>query len=290
MELEKFVKLHNSTLRTMSEIELIMLKEQMHEMNQVIHKNLNWTSQSIPSFIATANNAIDTLRSTLDETRKQSKSIEFIVSKIAKASLVTNPVSVLGGPDDGTTTSATLPTTASSTGSSFDEVISAIIDERSTFLANEYKAIPSLMLKVEMATSQTNSGCLPLLKSYYNYWEKRAHNAAVEMCLRSILNLVLYWKEHFSTIKHDSSSNCSSDVSLSKAPIILERCISSILVSTDKFARWKNESCHEALYQNQDGDGSEMYSIRDDVCRDPSIVSLLWGIKEAIEGIDLSVD
>ncbi len=287
MELERFVKLHNSTLQAMSDIELVMLKEQIHEMNQVIHKNLNWTSQSIPSFIAAANNAIDTLRSTLDETRKQSKSIEFIVSKIAKASLVSNLAS--GKSDDSIAPTATLRTTGSSIGSSsFDEVISAMIIERSTFLVNEYKAIPSLMLKVEMATSQTNSGCLPLLKSFYEYWEKRIHNAAVEMCLRSILNLVLYWKEHFGAIKRDSST--SADVSLSKAPIILERCISSILASTDKFARWKNESCHEALYQNQDGDGSEIYSIKDDVCRDPSIVSLLWGIKEGIEGINIFAD
>lgn len=75
MELEKVVKAYNSQYVSMSPIELTILKDQIEIMNNVLNPSLtymNWSSQGVEGFVSKANNAIETLKSFLEEARKHS--------------------------------------------------------------------------------------------------------------------------------------------------------------------------------------------------------------------------
>lgn len=75
IELEKLVKAYNSLHMSMSPIEFTILRDHVKRMNDVLEPSftyLNWSSQGVLGFITKANNAIDTFKSFLEETRKHS--------------------------------------------------------------------------------------------------------------------------------------------------------------------------------------------------------------------------
>lgn len=137
-----------------------------------------------------------------------------------------------------------------------------------------YLSLRPLLLKVEMAVTESDNGSTSALSKYYLYWEKRIYNAIVQMVVRSL------------TTFGEIIKNRSNDIPLCKVDVVLHRrefllsppmndiykcmnnCTRMIIESPKKFVRWIKGSCIETAPQMMSDGVNEFvysYSFYDDV-------------------------
>ena len=278
IDLDKLAQIFNLTFDSMSSIEMSLMETHIKSINKVLSPGLttlNWSSQRISVFIAAAFHALEKFRSTLTEVRKHSLSIQNIVWQIEQDSLVDVEYDCM------------LTSLADLTG-----VMETRARKKLSKRMQQYKSISPLLIKIEMAVSESDKGVSILLKRTYNYWSKRVHNALIEMTFRSIFSFFAILRA-----PHSKSSLCQINITVCEKEIVMDptlseiqkyinRCIRMITETSLQFSRWMHQTCLDAatnLELNDDAlDGKLQCSFYKDISRNSAITSSLIGLNHGI--------
>ena len=259
----------NFTFDSMSLLELSLMSEQVKCVNETISiglKTLNWSSQRVSNFVLTAFNAMENFRSKLAVIRKQIIFIESIVEAIAKTTLI--------HPDDEYHVSSFRH---------FSEIFESKCVKKMFKCIENYQSIRSILIKIEMAVSESDKGSSSVLECLYRYCSKLMYNALVQMTCRSIFSFFIMLRGS----KADYSSCCfhltvsgkeiSSDPLLPDFKKYIARCTRLVSESTRQFSRWMNNTCLDI--EDISVDGRQKYSFYSDVSKNMAIVSTFIGLK-----------
>ena len=266
------VKLYNSTLNSLSEIELVMMKEHISNVNRILRPgltSLNWTSLRIPAFAANGNRIIENFRATLKEIRKHSSALEQIIKQIECQSLINAEDFCVDG-------------VRSLNFVKFCNTVERKINEKIVGLAQEYQSIHPLILKVEMVVTESNEGSSIQLTSYYTYWEGRTYNAIVQVLLRSFTSLLCILR-----VSDKNSPHCLINAQLNEKDIMLDpsqkdlinkihRCIYLIPESMKQIRRWMNGTCIETR---------SMHSFYDGILQNPAVELYIRRLKQEVSNM-----
>lgn len=235
IDLNKLAKLINETLDSMTSLEFSVMKVHMKVLNTVLNpalKTINWSSQRISAFITTAFHAIEKFRSKLSEVRKHFSSAEKLALEIEKEAMVNV---------DCDYKVATLRDLLSS--------IEANVQLKLSNMKRHYQSIGQILINVEMAVCETDSGSSTFLEQYYCFWTKRIYNAIIEMTFRSIFCFC------FSLLSGQLSSTfCKVDILVDDKVIVSEPSLSEIKKYnvrfirmacnvSKQFSRWMHQTC-----------------------------------------------
>ena len=264
MELDLLAIVYNKIISSLSTVEFELLRRHLRTLTQAIKPGLttlNWTSQRIHAFVISANHAVESFQSLLMEVRKHATAIDDIILSIETSCLICE--------EDFISNSI-----CSITLLEFSDIFDLKLSKKLDHLVRLYSSIKPLLLNVEMSVSESDCGLAPSLQGYYLYWEKRMHNAVVQMIVRSL-------KRFVSLIKSCSTNRplCKINVIRNGQNLILtpslndidkqmNRCVLMLLNSAKKFLRWMKGTCIDTPEQNLfDGSNetSFFYSFYDDV-------------------------
>mmetsp|Transcript_53278 Transcript_53278/g.159518 ORF Transcript_53278/g.159518 Transcript_53278/m.159518 type:complete len:3881 (-) Transcript_53278:473-12115(-) len=285
MDLDEMIAAYNETLSSLSPVEIRMLKTHIQRMDGVLKPGLttlNWNSQRIPAFVSSGRHAVERFRSCVSGVRKHSSAVEEVVEGIEGATLIDGDElrRDAGG--------------VSMTVSDFTDLLESKAEERIGQLVQRYRSIKPILVKVEMAVTETDGGTSPLLSEFYSYWECRVHNALVRMVIRSLLSFIVLIRSS-DPLCHVSCALSGKDVVV--APPIADifkhvnRCIRLVIESPKKFVRWMNGTCIEAPPQPQgDGERKYVHSFYADVTKNDAVVGAFLKFNQEARGVITEVN
>lgn len=177
-DLEQLVGTYNALRNEISSIETAMLRGHLDRLDRIVLaglRSVNWSSQSVQSYINEAETAVVTFQNALTKTRKYSASITKILIALAKKSLVSqNHVS----------TSSTL------------DHVNGIIDENIIDIEQMCDMICSLVTKIDVicnSSSETvdNLSAPFALEIFHKYWGMKLYNSLCSILIRSVIETFL---------------------------------------------------------------------------------------------------
>jgi dynein heavy chain len=262
----------------MSSLEMSLMEIHVNDMNKVLSPGfttLYWSSQRISAYIAVAFHALEKFRSTLGEVRKHSSSIENIIKQIEQESLIDiDSDFALNSLGD------------------FTDAIEDSVRRKVSKSMLQYKSIKPLLIKIEMAVSESDKGFSTLLESSYNYWTKRVYNALVQMTCRSTFSLFMMLRAF-----HTKSTQCHLNITVYDKEVIMEpslseiqkyfgRCFRTLTEASRQFFRWMSQTCLNATSSLESGDSlglEHRYSFYRDVSQNSAIVSSFTGLNYGLQ-------
>jgi dynein heavy chain len=137
----------------------------------------------VPTFIDRCTKAISEFQSVVNQVHKSSMMIEDVITGIRDTKLI--QISDFESDGDGELFEV----------SELYERLESARVLRLEVLVRKYRSIEPLLIKIEEILAFSNTGKSPVLRNYYNYWEKKVFNAVTQMILvaiatfQAILNL-----------------------------------------------------------------------------------------------------
>ncbi|KAH6585239.1 hypothetical protein BASA61_006967 [Batrachochytrium salamandrivorans] len=253
---------------------------------------LNWNSLGIPEFIQRCTLEISKFSSLVNQTRKNSHSINMAIDQIASALLVKEP------PRDEIVDA--------------HEFFSSINRHRSNImdtLVLKYRGIGPLLMKTESLVANTNTGKSKALKEYYTFWEHKIFAAISLMVTNNLCyfeNLLTSYRISKLRGKPKSISNLKAtdlarhlplfkvSASLSAPEIVISpmsqeiykmmiKFVRSIVDTSKQFHRWLNGSCIISMPQKiNDDDDMFTFSFHSDLVQNQNVVALVNNVNSTI--------
>jgi dynein heavy chain len=279
--LNTMLQVRNEILRCTSVLEQHFLKphvSRVHEVFKPGFTTMNWTSLRIVAFASSCSKSLEKLMTVLNDVRKHIGKVEEAVNAIEGMAIFDqtdylsfSKLSVLD----------------------FVEIAESKRQERVKSLMQRYRSVQPILLKVEIAVEESDSGASPSLNELYAYWEKRIYNALVAVVIRSLESFI-------SLLRSPSESGCPCRIDIQIKPNMtdtymvyslqdIQKCmndlVNSILESCRKFIRWMKGSCLEAPSQVVSHSGFEEmydYSFFDDVSRNAFVKNLMIQANEEV--------
>jgi dynein heavy chain len=274
--LNSMIRSYNEVMEPLDQTERKLFSSQINELRRVMKPGftrLNWNSLGIPEYLQKCNHEITKFSSLVNQTRKNSASINRAIEQIVHAILVVEPPA----------------------GEVMDahEYFDLLNTHRSNVLEQlvaSYRSIGPLLMKTESLVANTNTGASKALKEYYAYWERKVFNGLNYMVvnnlqlLESLFNPKSKSKKSF---KKRSTPLFKVTASLSAPEIIISpmsqeiykmifKFVRSVVDSSKLFHRWMNGTCIITPPQKvSDEDEMVVFTYHSDLVLNPNIIGLV---------------
>jgi dynein heavy chain len=310
-QLTHVISCHNTLLQSLVPIESEALASHLTELEKKISEGcwpLNWTSLHIRTFINRSLTALRVFRSVLINVRKSSAIIEQCIYDIESSVLFDvsifkakldalagyPPSTEVGGPSSIAFKRSNLesPTHAEQVDAAtigiaeFVYIIDHHREEVQTTMTTRYRSIRDPLHKVEQIVAETDTGCSPLLKMYYSYWENRVFEAIEKMILTTLNVLCELLQSPLIRIWGSLAESGPSIVMQPTIPDVrkmLRKMIVHILHASDAFPRWMRGSCRPCVPIPQ-GDNKPplKFTFYDAVCNSPVIIRAVQRVEKLV--------
>jgi len=321
--LENMLKRLHATLAALTPAEEKLLSGHKKTLLTVLHpgfNSYNWTSQRIPAFTQACNQAITTFESALDAVHSHGSSMQNVLDTIANTALFTvgdleekmaaisaaaaaanqdaaddenqDDDSPSAAADGGAAAAAAAAAKPSPRMPLSITTFIALIEEkkraRLATLAEAYKSMTPLLLKVEEEVAGTNSGASASMNGYYAYWEAKVFNAVTALVVRSLATMLamLQSPEVGAGLLQVSAAFSGSDLQVTPSLASVLKTLTGVtrgLVEAARvFPRWMfdhEQGCGTCLVAppvvlSEDED-AVVVSFYDEIIKSPVVVRLM---------------
>ena len=280
--MQQMLNTYHGLLDSLSVVERGLLQEKLGKLREHVAHGfapLNWTSQRIPNYIDSCNQELNEFTNIVSQVHKSSTMIAEVVDSIEETSLITEA--------DFQTAAGEARTIDVS---QFYDLLEAKRIQRVEGLAQRYRDMNQLLIKIEEVAVGTNTGTSAILKGYYHYWEKRIFNAITKMVVTSMATLlaVLEAEARSAPLCVVKATLNGKDVVLSPTLMdvqkIFRNSVNNLVESTKAFQRWMDGTCLITEPQAPANEDEEpiVYSFYDDVLHNPPVHQLVLSVLQAI--------
>ncbi|CAM9101409.1 unnamed protein product [Chrysoparadoxa australica] len=277
------LKAYSQLVSSLSAVEMVLLKKQLARLQDVLKAGftpLNWNSQRIPSFIDTANKALNEFSGIVSQIHKSSAMIEEVVNSIERTVLVQE--------SDFETPTGHLPPM------DVTELFDMLETKRMSKLDNlvlKYNSIESLLIKVEEVAAGTSTGMSPALAGFCHYWERRIFNAITQMIVKSMSTFYALLQSK------DRPPLCSIRASLNGQDLVVSPAVNDIykyltksvrnfVESAKVFPRWLHGTCKETPPQIiSEEEEPYQFSFYQDMSQNPHVAKLMLTLNQGIHKV-----